>query len=292
MKLVTIADERGGRPGLIHGDQIFDLRVGHPALSLSGWRPNSVITVMDAGEAGLDHLQRLSEALAAADDSELEVLRSQGALLPLAGTGLTAPIRRSGLIVVLEQRDGALPQPFLKSANTLVGPDSKLNLPEHLGGLTTVVGQIAVVLARPGHRLSAAEAHNAIGGFVLAMDLTHQSEPQDASSAGRLLAQTLGKQMPGFYPMGPYLLTREQFNAGAVQAQLTINGVAASQWQAEDLLPRAQEALVWLSRYFSFKPGDVIALGGPDTTGAAVGPGDEIRWYSPLLGDLMVHVND
>ncbi len=73
MKLVTIADERGGRPGLIHGDQIFDLRVGHPALSLSGWRPNSVITVMDAGEAGLDHLQRLTEALAAADDSELEV---------------------------------------------------------------------------------------------------------------------------------------------------------------------------------------------------------------------------
>jgi 2-keto-4-pentenoate hydratase/2-oxohepta-3-ene-1,7-dioic acid hydratase in catechol pathway len=291
MKLVTIADERGGRPGLVHGDQIFDLRVGHPALSLSGWRPNSVITVMDAGEAGRDHLLRLSEALAAADDSECQVLRAQGALLPLAGTRLAPPIRRSGLIVVLEQPDDGLPQPFLKSANTLVGPDAQLHLPQHLGGLTTVVGQIAVVLARPGHRLSAAEAHSAIGGFVLAMDLTHQSEPQDGGGAARLLAQTLGKQMPGFYPMGPYLLTGDQFDAEAVQAQLTINGVAASHWQADDLLPRAQEALVWLSRYFSFKPGDVVALSGPGTRGAAVGPGDAIRWCSPLLGDLMVHVS-
>ena len=292
MKLVTIADERGGRPGLIHGDHIFDLRVGHPALSLSGWRPDSVIAVMDAGEAGRDHLRRLTEALAAADESEREALRAEGALLPLAGTRLAPPIRRSGLIVVLEESNDELPRPFLKSANTLVGPDEELYLPEHLGGVTAVVGQIAVVLARPGYRLSTAQAHSAIGGFVLALDLTHQSEPREKSGARRVLAQTLGKQLPGFYPMGPYVLTAEQFRAGAVQAELTINGVAASHWQAEDLLPRAQEALVWLSRYFSFKPGDVVALSAPDTSGAMVGPGDAIRWRSPLLGDLMLHVSD
>jgi hypothetical protein len=203
MKLVTIADERGGRPGLVHGDQIFDLRVGHPALSLSGWRPNSVITVMDAGEAGRDHLLRLSEALAAADDSECQVLRAQGALLPLAGTRLAPPIRRSGLIVVLEQPDDGLPQPFLKSANTLVGPDAQLHLPQHLGGLTTVVGQIAVVLARPGHRLSAAEAHSAIGGFVLAMDLTHRVSHRTAAARRACWRKLWVSRCPGSTRWGP-----------------------------------------------------------------------------------------
>ena len=245
---------------------------------------------MDAGEAGRDHLHRLTEALSAADGAELQSLRSERALLPLAGTRLAPPIRRSGLIVSLEQDTEHLPQPFIKSANTLVGPDERIQLPQHLGGQTALVGQIAAVLARPCHRLAAGDTHGAIGGYVLALDVTHASEPENSGGEARLMERVLGKQLPGFYPMGPYLVSTDELAEAQIQLALTINGVAAGGWSAGKLLPRVQEALVWLSRYFSFKPGDVVAIGAADAVGAVVGPGDEVRWSADGLGELRLAI--
>jgi 2-keto-4-pentenoate hydratase/2-oxohepta-3-ene-1,7-dioic acid hydratase in catechol pathway len=292
LKLVTIADERGGRPGLIYGNSIFDLRAGHPALSLANWRPDSVVAVMDAGQSGRDHLQRLRDALEAANEAELQELRRQGCLLPLAGTRLGPPIRRSGLMVSLEQDQDGLPRPFIKSANTLVGPDEQVLLPKHLGGTTTVLAQVAAVLGRPGYRLSAEQAHGAVGGYLLALDFTHQTEPGQArGSAHQVTARSIGKQLPGFFPMGPCLVTAgEVRRMGALRLGLTINDVAAATWSLDDLAPRVEEALVWLSRYFSFKPGDLVAISSLDSAGAVVGPGDEICLSGADLGTLRVRI--
>ena len=292
MKLVTISDERGGRPGLIYRDSIFDLRAGHPALSLSGWRPDSVVAVMNAGQSGREHLEGLIAALDAATDGEVRGLRASGVLLPLAGTRLGPPIRRSGLMVSLEQDEMGLPRPFIKSANTLVGPDDKVVLPEHLGGTTTVVPQVAAVLGRPCYRMSAEQAHGAVGGYLLALDLTHQTESERTASKEHIVtARTIGKQLPGFFPMGPFLVTTEEvLQMTEPHVSLTINEVAAAAWSLSDLVPRIEEALVWLSRYFSFKPGDLVAISGSDPAGAMLGPGDEIQLSSAALGTLRMRI--
>jgi len=73
--------------------------------------------------------------------------------------------------------------------------------------------------------------------------------------------------------------------------EMTVNGVRAGNWAAVDLVPRVHEALVWLSRYFSFKPGDVVAIGPSNVTGAMVGPDDEIRVQSTGLGELEIRVS-
>jgi 2-keto-4-pentenoate hydratase/2-oxohepta-3-ene-1,7-dioic acid hydratase in catechol pathway len=196
------------------------------------------------------------------------------------------------LIISLEDSTEGLPRPFIKSAHTLVGPNERVSLGEHLGGETSAVAQIAAVLARPGHRLSAGRVHGAVGGYLLALDFTHQTEPdRGGTDAQALMARSLGKQLPGSYPMGPFLATADEVESQTVTMEMTVNGVRAGSWAAVDLVPRVHEALVWLSRYFSFKPGDVVAIGPSDVTGAMVGPDDEIRVQSTGLGELEIRLN-
>ena len=53
MKFATIEGRSGGRPAvLVNGDELLDLRVGLPALSLSRWRPDSVVNIIREGEEG------------------------------------------------------------------------------------------------------------------------------------------------------------------------------------------------------------------------------------------------
>jgi 2-keto-4-pentenoate hydratase/2-oxohepta-3-ene-1,7-dioic acid hydratase in catechol pathway len=63
------------------------------------------------------------------------------------------------------------PQAFLKSARTITDPDTPIGLDDHLGQIH-VETELAVVIRRTSHNLSAADVAAAILGYTIGNDIT------------------------------------------------------------------------------------------------------------------------
>ncbi len=205
MQLVTIdSREVAGRPGVItSAGEILDLIAAPSTLSESQWIPQSVISVLAAGEQGLIHVNELLSRAADADNHAR--LSAAGALLQADSTELMAPVRRPGLILltesVSEDTREPLPAASIKSPHTAIGPGQSIDLPwPETDGLQLKL-QLGVVLGGPLHRATAAAAADAVAAFTLLMDFSlPQPRGEDSASWRRYIDS---KQFPGSCPMGP-----------------------------------------------------------------------------------------
>jgi hypothetical protein len=255
MKLVTIdAREVAGRPGiLLDGGVILDLSAAPGSLAASQWIPQSTISILAAGERGLDH----AATLVSQANQHADRLRENGALLKLTSTALMPPMRRPGLILISHVLGDGTATSFIKSPNTAVGHASVV--PMHGQSALTANPMFAAVLSKPLYQASIVDAEKAVSAWTLTVDRAPEcAEPQDAADWRSYVA---ARQFPGSLPIGPALVTVDELeNPGATQAVVKING--AETWQGLICPPtiKCVETLAALSQNYAFSPGDVIAF--------------------------------
>jgi hypothetical protein len=255
MKLVTIdAREVAGRPGvLLDSGHILDLSAAPGSLSVSQWIPQSTISILAAGERGLEHAQGL---ISLADDERAQ-LTDRGALSTLAGTALMTPVRRPGLILISYVLGNGSPASFIKSPNTAVGHGLKT----HMHGQAELIANpmFAAVLGKPLYQGDASSAEAAIGAWTLVIDLAPDMPEPESADTWR--SYTAARQFPGSLPMGPALVTIDELpNPGDIKVRALINGVET--WSGI-MCPPVKECvqrLAELSQDYAFSPGDVIAF--------------------------------
>ena len=261
MQLVTIdSREVAGRPGVLTGSgDILDLAVAPSTLDQAQWIPQSVISVLAAGEDGLERVEALRSE--ADEPARREALLASGALIPSDRTQLMAPVRRPGLILLTEAVAGAeepLPVATIKSPHTACGPGQAIRLPWPEPRGARVAVQLGVVLGSPLHRAGAGEAADAIAAYTLLMDCSLPEPAGGSNAAWRQYVDS--KQFPGACPMGPALVTADELlDERSVSLQLDINGVVGEPFALQlDDLP---SAIARLSARYGFRPGDVIGFG-------------------------------
>ena len=90
---------------------------------------------------------------------------------------------------------------------------------------------------------------------------------------------SLGKSFPGFTPMGPWLVTPDEFaNPDDLALRTTINGEQMQKARTSDMIFPIPVLLSRLSSIITFYPGDVIFTGTP----AGVGLGRDPQRYGVL----------
>jgi hypothetical protein len=255
MKLVTIdAREVAGRPGLLlDSGHILDMSAAPASLDTSQWIPQSTISILAAGEQGIEH----ARGLAAVADEQLAELQDRGAITSLASTALMAPVRRVGLILVSYTLGDGAATSFIKSPNTAVGHAVKV--PMHGHSVLIANPMFAAVLGKQLYQADAGLAGAAISAWTLVIDLSPDiAEPK---SADEWRQYTAARQFPGSFPMGPALVTTDELSEpGDIVARARTNGVET--WSGI-ACPPANECinrLAELSHDFAFSPGDVIAF--------------------------------
>jgi len=264
MQLITLeCRELAGRPGAItRGDEILDLAAAPTTLDQAQWIPHSVVSILAAGEEGRERVQRLLDGAAAADPQQL---RDAGVLLPMDQTRLMAPVRRPGLVLLLEsdRADVGEPDPvaYIKSPNTVVGPATTVNVPWRAADGLSARPLLGAVLGRPLHLADAEEAASAIAAFTLLLDLS-RPHPGGMMDVAGWRSYMDSKQFPGACPVGPALVTVDEFTADAgLTMALTVNGIELTRiTRGRDDLPAT---LARLSKRFGFRPGDVIGFDLP-----------------------------
>jgi 2-keto-4-pentenoate hydratase/2-oxohepta-3-ene-1,7-dioic acid hydratase in catechol pathway len=148
---------------------------------------------------------------------------------------------------------------FFKHPNTVVGPDDAITLPK-ASRRTDWEVELGVVIGKRASYLSSkeeAEAH--IAGYVTVNDLSER-EFQLGVSGGQW---SKGKSSPGFCPTGPYLVTPDEVDAGALVLKSWVNGEPRQESSTADMVFDVG-TLVWdLSQYMALEPGDLICTGTP-----------------------------
>ena len=285
MKLLTIdSREVTGRPGvLLSSGEILDLAASPSTLSESQWIPYSIVSILAAGRGGLEHVSRLVRAAEDAVGPQRENLNSKGVLLPFSGTELMAPIRRPGLVLVVDRDLNS----YIKSPNTVVGNGASVNVP--WAGRAGVMGSgmLAAVIGGSIFQSSPNEAEQAIAGYTLMLDLSVK-HPGDAATLSEWRQYVDSKQFPGSGPIGPVIITKDEIeDPKTLSAAALINGVevAAGRLYADGL--NVPSLLADLSQTYAFRPGDLIAIEPSDPHGPgcprALQSGDK---FSMRLADL------
>lgn len=147
--------------------------------------------------------------------------------------------------------------------------------------------ELGIVIGKAGMYVSEDVADEHIAGYCLFNDLTERSYQMERGGQW-----TKGKSFPGFAPMGPWLVTRDELgDPQALGIWLEINGHRYQNGSTSNLVFGVRQIVSYLSQFYALEPGDLIVTGTPAGVGLGhkppvfLKPGDTIRLGIDGLGE-------
>jgi 2,4-didehydro-3-deoxy-L-rhamnonate hydrolase len=214
----------------------------------------------------------------------------------LDGADFAAPVRGVGAVIAIGMNYAAhaaesgaappaLPVMFLKTPNTIAGPDDPVRIPARAAKLDWEV-ELALVIGRRAYELSDDEDPlDYVSGFTIANDLSERTFQLEESGG----QWSKGKCLPGSTPIGPWLVTPEDVNHRALRLRSFVNDEPRQDSSTADMIFDVPTIIRHLSQYLALEPGDVVLTGTPE--GVALSgrfpylvPGDVVRIEIDGLG--------
>lgn len=153
------------------------------------------------------------------------------------------------------------PTIFMKGCRA-TGANDPVRLPRH-SEKSDWEAELGIVIGTPGIYIPAAKALSHIAGFCVVNDLSERSYQMDRGGQW-----TKGKSFPGFAPVGPWLVTKEEVpNVGALPIRLEVNGRCYQDGNTSNLVFGVPEIVSYVSNFYALEAGDLIATGTPAGVG-------------------------
>jgi 2-keto-4-pentenoate hydratase/2-oxohepta-3-ene-1,7-dioic acid hydratase in catechol pathway len=211
--------------------------------------------------------------------------------------GAPAPRPRQVLAIGLNYRSHAaesglaapedIPPTFTKFPTCLTGPYSNVVLPD--GGATDWEVELVVVIGARAERVAEGDAWAHVAGLAVGQDLSERI----VQTAGPAPQFSLGKSFPGFGPVGPWLVTPDEFDdPDDLELACAVNGEQMQKSRTSDLIFSVPQLIARLSAVLPLLPGDLIFTGTPSGVGAVrnprrfLSPGDELVSHIEGIGEL------
>ena len=248
MKIARLGDIGSEVPVLVDGDRYLDLRGIVGEIDGDSLASGAIDRIRTAAEAGT-----LPELPGAADLRIGSPVARPSAIVCI-GMNYAAHAAESGSL------PPDLPIMFLKTPNTVGGPNDDVDIPRASRKtdweveLGVVIGKRALYLDSPAD----SAAH--IAGYLAANDLSER-EFQLEISGGQW---SKGKSSPGFSPLGPWLVTPDEVDAGNLRLRSWVNGESRQDSTTADLVFGVDYIIWHLSQFLALEPGDVVLTGTPE----------------------------
>ncbi|MEO6207608.1 MAG: fumarylacetoacetate hydrolase family protein, partial [Candidatus Limnocylindrales bacterium] len=224
-------------------------------------------------------------AIAAGGAPALERLRAwldeqpPDARMPLASVTLGPAVPDPGAIYTVGLNydgPGAAPRPerpliYGKAASAVAGHGATLVWDRAVTDDVDAEVELGVVIGAPAFRVSADDAMAHVFGYTGINDVSARDDRLDGDQ------WLLGKSMPGFCPVGPWLVTADAFDPADVGLRCTIDGEPIQDGRTTQMRHGVAEVIAYLSHHLELRPGDLIATGTPPRLAGAPGPGRRLR---------------
>lgn len=247
MKIARLGDPGNEIPVLVDDDRYLDLR---PLTS-------------DVDSAFLEGGFR-ARVTAALDAGELEPLNGA------ANMRIGSPIARPSAVICVGQNYAAharesgaepptVPIIFLKTPNTVAGPDDAVTIPRGSEKTDWEVELGIVIGPRAAYLDSPEEADAHIAGYVVADDVSERTFQMEVSGG----QWSKGKIAAGFNPTGPWLVTPDEVDPTNLGLRSWVNGEPRQDSNTSDMIFDVRTIVHHLSQYVTLEPGDLILTGTP-----------------------------
>lgn len=291
MKLVTFTLEGAPRLGALVDEGVVDLAAAAarvPGLPQPAALQGGLLALLDAGALGMETAARV--VAAARQDPG-------GVVLPLEQVRLLAPLPNPRKIVCVglnyrdhcEENNVPLPKSpviFSKYATAVISPGEAIVKPAETEQLD-YEAELAFVIGRTGRNIPEAEAMQYVAGYTILHDV---SARDIQFSDGQWVR---AKTFDTFAPMGPALVTADEIaDPHNLAIRLDVNGEVLQHSNTRHLIFKIPFLISFLSRCFTWQPGDLVSTGTPAGVGAFrdpkvfLKPGDVVTIQIEGLGTL------
>ncbi|WP_426997969.1 fumarylacetoacetate hydrolase family protein [Pseudarthrobacter sp. N5] len=160
-----------------------------------------------------------------------------------------------------------LPPVFTKFPTCITGPDTEVVLPE--GGNTDWEVELVAVIGKEAKNVPAADAWTYVAGLSIGQDISERV----SQLRGPAPQFGLGKSFPGFGPVGPWLVTPDEFgNPDDLEIGCSIDGEQVQKGRTSELIFSIPALIEGLSHTVTLLPGDIIFTGTPAGVGLGRSP--------------------
>lgn len=253
MKLVRWGDAGQEKPGTIDGSGTIR--------DLSG-----VIGDIDGRALTRPSLGKL----AALDVESLPLVPGHPRIGPCVGS--VSHFIAIGLNYKDHARETGQPEPkepivFSKAPSCISGPNDDIPIPPGSDRLDWEL-EIAIVIGEEAYCVSEKDAQSVIAGYCICHDVSERTFQIDRG--GQWIK---GKSAPGFGPLGPWLVTRDEIaDVQNLAMSLAVNGETMQSGTTADMIFGVDFLVSYLSRFMKLQPGDVITTGTPAGVGLGMKP--------------------
>jgi 2-keto-4-pentenoate hydratase/2-oxohepta-3-ene-1,7-dioic acid hydratase in catechol pathway len=187
------------------------------------------------------------------------------------------------------------PYLFTKFRNTLIGPGDPVLIPKISHEVDWEV-ELSVIIGRAGKNIAKKEAMGYVAGYAVSNDISFRDLqfstqlPDGKTKLG--LNWVKGKGLDASFPLGPWLVTRDEIpNPHNLQISLEVNGAARQRSTTADMVFTIDSIIEYVSQGMTMKPGDIISTGTPEGVGAFTGgpylkDGDTLEATIEKIGTL------
>jgi 2-keto-4-pentenoate hydratase/2-oxohepta-3-ene-1,7-dioic acid hydratase in catechol pathway len=278
MRLATIIEDGLPIAAVVREDGwVLPLATGDPALQ-------SVRAIAGSGQDGLRRLQawvadQHDAAYRSIDDVRI------GPAVPDPGAIYTvgANYQASG---GSDAASPARPLIFGKAAASVAAHGAVLTWDRALTANVDPECELGVVIGDSATAVAPEDAMAHVLGYTCINDVSSRDAWLDGDQ------WLLGKSLPGFCPVGPWVVTRDDLDPGDLRLGCTINGIAIQDGRTTHMRTSISEVIAYLSRHVTLRPGDLIATGTPPRLDGRLGPdrhlqaGDRVTVWIDQIGEL------
>ena len=196
----------------------------------------------------------------------------------IAGLRIASPVARPTKLICIglnyarhAAESGMTPPPepvvFMKAPDCLIGPNDEIAIPPNSLATDYEVELAIVIGKRALYLKSESEARSHILGYSISQDVSERH--WQIERAGQWVK---GKSFPTFNPMGPAIVTEDEFTPDDVRLYCTVDGDKRQDSRTSDLIYGIDHIVWYLSQFMELFPGDIINTGTPEGVGMGFKP--------------------
>ena len=156
---------------------------------------------------------------------------------------------------------------FMKAPDTVVGGFDDIVIPPN-SVKTDYEVEICVVIGKNALYLESPEkAQEVILGYTVSQDVSERHWQIERSGQW-----VKGKSFPTFNPVGPWIVTKDEFDPRDVRLWSKVDGEKRQDSRTSDMIFNINHCVWYISQFMELKAGDVINTGTPEGVGMGFKP--------------------
>uniref|UniRef100_A0A0K0EBF8 oxaloacetate tautomerase n=1 Tax=Strongyloides stercoralis TaxID=6248 RepID=A0A0K0EBF8_STRER len=163
---------------------------------------------------------------------------------------------------------------FLKSTNTIIGEEGKIQIPVGCNDLYQEV-ELGVIIGKKGSKIKKEDANNFIGGYTVALDMTANDFLNQAKKERE--PWFLAKSFDTSCVVGPFISKNQLKNPHDIELFCKVNGEIRQKCSTSAMIFDIPTLISYISQYSTLEVGDLLLTGTPNGISNVVS-GDEIEF--------------